>query len=140
MAQIGDHEIKLSDEILLVLCSKELEIPKFHGTSSQLCYRRLLVDWLAVISEKLFLSHGILHLSVVYMDIMMEKWEFSKKSQLNLLALCCLWIAGIVCFINLQPIGMIFISCFIAIYIPINICFSKSYQCILLFSIFLKLL
>ncbi|XP_065649938.1 cyclin-J isoform X2 [Hydra vulgaris] len=92
MEQIKNYEI--ADEILLVLRSKELEIPKFHGTSSQLCYRRLLIDWLAVISEKLFLSHGILHLSVVYMDTMMEKWEFSKRSQLNLLALCCLWIAA----------------------------------------------
>ena len=90
-----DHEELLSIEIHDLLRAKESQMPRYKGCSPQLCYRRFLVDWMAVISQKLTLSHGVLHLSVLYLDFVMDKFDFSKESQLNLLALCCLWVAGL---------------------------------------------
>lgn len=94
MSYLNDEEVALSEDIYKVLKQREETLPKYKGCSSQLCFRRYLVDWLAVISEKLNLSHGILHLAITYLDFVMDRFEFSKESQLNLLALCCLWVAG----------------------------------------------
>lgn len=91
---IDKHEDKLSAEIYAVLRERELQTPKYTGTSTQLFLRRYLVDWLAVISEKLQLTHGILHLSVTLLDLIMDKFDFPKQMQLNLLALCSLWVAA----------------------------------------------
>ena len=90
----SNGKLKLDDEIYAVLRKKELHIPKYHGCSSHLCYRRVIVDWLAIISERIHLSHGILHISVSLLDKVMDKHEFTKQNQLWLLGLCCLWIAG----------------------------------------------
>ena len=91
---VEEYEDHLAKEIHSVLRERELLIPKYKGSSPQLCYRRYLVDWLAVISEKLCLTHGILHLAIKYLDLVMDKFDFSKEFQTNLLALCSLWVAG----------------------------------------------
>ena len=53
---------------------------------------------MAVMSEKLSLAHGVLHLAVRYLDHVMDHFNISSDSQLNLLALCCLSVAGILIF------------------------------------------
>lgn len=85
---------EISLDIYKVLRDRELEVPEYKGCSPQLCYRRCLVDWLSVVAKKLKLSHGIVHMAVRYMDLVMDKFEFSKEAQLTLLAVCCLWIAS----------------------------------------------
>lgn len=87
-------ENEICHDIYNVLRERELQIPKYKSCSPQLCYRRCLVDWLSLISKKLHLSNGVLHISIKYMDLVMDKFEFSKEPQLTLLAICCLWIAA----------------------------------------------
>lgn len=81
-------------EIHDVLREKEMKLPPFTSSSPQLKLRRFLVDWLAVISEKLKASHGVLHLAVYYMDYFMDKFDI-QEPQLHLVALSCLLLAGI---------------------------------------------
>ena len=88
------EEDKLTDDIYQVLKEKETSVPKFGGNSPQLCYRRYLVDWLALIGEKLHLTHGIVHLGVALMDTVMDKMDFPKQSQLNLMAVSSLYVAS----------------------------------------------
>nr|AAX84776.1 cyclin J [Hydractinia echinata] len=91
---LDKHEDKLSAKFMLYCEKGNLQTLKYTGTSTQLFLRRYLVDWLAVISEKLQLTHGILHLSVTLLDLIMDKFDFPKQMQLNLLALCSLWVAA----------------------------------------------
>lgn len=92
---IGDENLKLADDIFHTLREKESTIRKYRGCSQQLCFRRYLVDWLAVIGEKFNLTHGMLHLAVSFLDIVMDNLQFEgSQSQMNLLALCCLWVAS----------------------------------------------
>ena len=56
MSYLNDEEVALSEDIYKVLKQREEALPKYKGCSSQLCFRRYLVDWLAVISEKLNLA------------------------------------------------------------------------------------
>ena len=72
---------------------KEKRIPVFTASSPQLNLRRFLVDWLAIISEKLKSSHGVLHLAVSYMDYFMDKFDI-QEPQLHLVALSCFLLAG----------------------------------------------
>ena len=51
------------------------------------------MDWLAVISEKIKCSHGVLHLAVYFMDYFMDKFDI-QEPQLHLVALSCLLLAG----------------------------------------------
>ena len=85
-------------EIHDVLREKEMKLPPFTSSSPQLKLRRFLVDWLAVISEKLKASHGVLHLAVYYMDYFMDKFDI-QEPQLHLVALSCLLLAGRLCFV-----------------------------------------
>ncbi|XP_029201203.1 cyclin-J-like [Acropora muricata] len=80
-------------EIHDVLREKEMKLPPFTSSSPQLKLRRFLVDWLAVISEKLKASHGVLHLAVYYMDYFMDKFDI-QEPQLHLVALSCLLLAA----------------------------------------------
>eukprot|EP00794_Sanderia_malayensis_P005663 gene5663-6359_t len=81
-------------DVHATLRKREAELPTFNTTSSQICYRRSLVNWLAVLSEKYGLTHGIVHLAVSYIDHVMESYELLMESQLNMLALCCLSLAA----------------------------------------------
>ena len=83
----------LTLEIHDVLRDKEKRLPPFSAASPQLKLRRFLVDWLAVISEKIKSSHGVLHLAVYYMDYFMDKFDI-QEPQLHLVALSCLLLAG----------------------------------------------
>lgn len=80
-------------EIHDVLREKETRLPPFTSSSPQLKLRRFLVDWLAVFSEKIKSSHGVLHLAVYYMDFFMDKFDIDER-QLYLVALTCLLLAG----------------------------------------------
>lgn len=84
---------QLSLEIHDVLRQKEARLPPFTSSSPQLKLRRFLVDWLAVISEKIKSSHGVLHLAVYYMDYFMDKFDI-QEPQLHLVPLSCLLLAG----------------------------------------------
>jgi hypothetical protein len=83
----------LAADIHDVLREKETRLPNFMAASPQLKVRRFLVDWLAIICEKIGSSHGVLHLAVCYMDFFMDKF-IVQESQLHLLALACLLLAG----------------------------------------------
>lgn len=84
----------ISVDIYNMLRKKELSLPNYRSKSSQLCYRRCLVDWLTLVSKKLNLFDGVLHMAVKYMDLVMDKFDFAKEPQLTLLAICSLWIAA----------------------------------------------
>ena len=84
---------QLAQEIHDVLREKEARLPPFTSSSPQIKLRRFLVDWLAVISEKIKCSHGVLHLAVYYMDYFMDKFDI-QEPQLHLVALSCLLLAG----------------------------------------------
>lgn len=84
---------QLALEIHDVLREKEARLPPFTSSSPQLKLRRFLVDWLAVISEKMTSSHGVLHLAVYYMDYFMDKFDI-QEPQLHLVALSSLLLAG----------------------------------------------
>lgn len=84
---------QLALEIHDVLREKETRLPPFTSSSPQLKLRRFLVDWLAVFSEKIKSSHGVLHLAVYYMDYFMDKFDIDER-QLYLVALTCLLLAG----------------------------------------------
>lgn len=83
----------LAVDIHEVLREKETRLPNFMAASPQLKVRRFLVDWLAIICEKIGSSHGVLHLAVCYMDFFMDKFII-QESQLHLLALSCMLLAG----------------------------------------------
>ncbi|EDO49306.1 predicted protein [Nematostella vectensis] len=83
----------LASDIHEVLREKEARIPNFMAASPQLKIRRYLVDWLAVIGEKLGSSHGVVHLAIYYMDFFMDKFII-QESQLHLLALTALLLAA----------------------------------------------
>ncbi|CAH3030024.1 unnamed protein product, partial [Porites evermanni] len=84
---------QLAQEIHDVLREKEARLPPFTSSSPQIKLRRFLVDWLAVISEKIKCSHGVLHLAVYYMDYFMDKFDI-QEPQLHLVALSCLLLAA----------------------------------------------
>ncbi|XP_066927049.1 cyclin-J-like isoform X1 [Clytia hemisphaerica] len=88
-----EEDSYIVDDTHKVLREKERSTPKFQGNSPQLCFRRYLVDWLALIGEKLHLTHGMVHLGVALMDSVMDKMDFPKQNQLNLMAICCLYVA-----------------------------------------------
>ena len=81
-------------EVHSALKNRELDLPTYRTNSPQICYRKFLVNWLALLGEKLSLMHGVVHLAVRYLDHVMEKYELLMESQLNMLALCCLSLAG----------------------------------------------
>ena len=91
---IGEDNTSIAVDVYQVLKEKEKSVSKYEGNSPQLCYRRYLVDWLALIGEKLHLTHGIVHLGVVLMDAVMDRMDFPKQSQLNLMAVCSLYVAS----------------------------------------------
>lgn len=84
---------QLALEIHDVLREKETRLPSFTSSSPQLKLRRFLVDWLAVFSERIKSSHGVLHLAVYYMDLFMDKFDIDER-KLYLVALSCLLLAA----------------------------------------------
>jgi hypothetical protein len=87
-------EGELANDILGVLRKKELTLAQYKASSPQLAVRRYLVDWLAIIFEKIGSSYGILHLSVTLMDYFMDNHDIPEP-QLHLVALTCFLLAGI---------------------------------------------
>lgn len=91
---IEEDNTRIAIDVHKVLKEKEVSLSKYEGNSTQLCYRRYLVDWLALIGERLHLTHGIVHLGVALMDLVMDRMDFPKQSQLNLMAVCSLYVAS----------------------------------------------
>jgi len=52
---------------------------------------------LILLGEKLHLTHGMVHLGVALMDAVMDKMDFPKQTQVNLMAVCCLFVASRYC-------------------------------------------
>ena len=84
---------ELASDIHEVLRKKEMTLTHFKASSPQLALRRYLVDWLAIIFEKMGSSYGILHLSVSLMDFFMDNHDIPEP-QLHLVALTCFLLAG----------------------------------------------
>ena len=84
---------ELANDIHEVLRKKELTLVHYMASSPQLSLRRYLVDWLAIIFEKMGCSYGILHLSVCLMDFFMDNHDIPEP-QLHLVALTCFLLAG----------------------------------------------
>ena len=94
-------EGELANDILAVLRKKELTLAQYKASSPQINVRRYLVDWLAIIFEKIGSSYGILHLSVTLMDYFMDNHDIPEP-KLHLVALTCFLVAGIkitMCFV-----------------------------------------
>lgn len=87
-------QTQLSMDVHSNLRKREIELPVYRSNSPQICYRRFLVNWLALIGEKLGLLQEVIHLAVRYLDSMMDRYELLMESQLNMLAICCLSLAG----------------------------------------------
>ena len=86
-------EGELANDILAVFRKKELTLAQYKASSPQIAVRRYLVDWLAIIFEKIGSSYGILHLSVTLMDYFMDNHDIPEP-QLHLVALTCFLLAG----------------------------------------------
>lgn len=84
----------LAQDIHSMLRVKEKKIPTYYGLNPHVFSRTFLVDWLAVIREKLELQQTTYHLAVHLLDYYMEGVLDLKYSQLHLVALTCLTIAG----------------------------------------------
>eukprot|EP00795_Rhopilema_esculentum_P011885 gene11885-2437_t len=87
-------QTQLAQDVHSTLKKREIELPVYRSRSPQICYRRFLVNWLAVIGEKLGLVQEVVHLAVRYLDHVMDKYDLLLESQLNMLALCCLSLAA----------------------------------------------
>ena len=57
-------------------------------------YSRYLVDWVATICERCDITSETLHLAITCLDHFMDKYSI-EDTQLHLIALCCLLIAGL---------------------------------------------
>ena len=88
-------QTELAKDVHANLRKREIELPVYRSNSPQICYRRVLVNWLALIGEKLGLLQEVVHLAVRYLDHVMDRYELLVESQLNMLAICCLSLAGI---------------------------------------------
>ena len=84
---------KLAEDIYATLKAKEQSLPPFRAQSPQLWIRRHLVDWLAVIVGELRVCSTAQHLGIYLMDYFMDSVEV-EQSQLHLVAIVCLLIAG----------------------------------------------
>ena len=89
---------KLAEDIYATLKAKEQSLPLFRAQSQQLWIRRHLVDWLAVIAGELRICNTAQHLGVYLLDYFMDHVEV-EQSQIHLVAIVCLVIAGSVIFI-----------------------------------------
>ena len=78
-------ESQVAKDVHTALKKRETELPTFNTKSSQICYRRFLVNWLALLGEKHGLVHGVVHLAVSYLDHVMERYELLMESQLKFL-------------------------------------------------------
>lgn len=87
-------QTQLAKDVHSSLRRREIELPVYHSKSPQICYRRFLVNWLALLGEKLDLFQEVVHLAVRYLDHVMDRYELLMESQLNMLAVCCLSLAG----------------------------------------------
>ena len=87
-------QTQLARDVHSSLRRREIELPVYHSKSPQICYRRFLVNWLALLGEKLDLFQEVVHLAVRYLDHVMDRYELLMESQLNMLAVCCLSLAG----------------------------------------------
>ena len=77
------------------LRQKELvRLPTFHARSPQLGTRLHVVDWLAILCDATGVCTTARHLSVALLDFFMDHFVVDK-SQLTLVALSCLHIAGL---------------------------------------------
>lgn len=82
----------LADDIHHTLRQKEATLPAYFARSPQLCVRRYLVDWLAVLCEKFELCTTARHLTVTLLDFFMDKFNI-EEPQLKLVALGSLLVA-----------------------------------------------
>ena len=62
-------------------------------TNSYLQYRTIIVDWMCEVAEEFKLNPYAVQLSVHYFDLALQRVKV-KKSQLQLVAMCCTLLAG----------------------------------------------
>jgi len=87
-------QTELAKDVHSNLRKREIELPVYRSNSPQICYRKFLVNWLALIGEKMGLLQEVVHLAVRYLDHVMDRYELLMESQLNMLAICCLSLAA----------------------------------------------
>lgn len=81
-----------ADSIIQYFFQKEETLPELLPHSPQLCMRRCLVDWLALIVEKFHICKSACHLAVYLLDHFMANHDI-EESRLHLVAIGCLSIA-----------------------------------------------
>jgi len=85
----------LADDHYICLRQKELrQLPTFQARSPQLGLRLHVVDWLAILCDTTGVCMTARHLAVALLDYFMDH-HVIEKSQLTLVALSCLHIAGL---------------------------------------------
>lgn len=75
-----------------MLVRERLRIP-IDQTNSYLQYRTIIVDWMCEVAEEFKLNPYAVQLSVHYFDLALQRVKV-KKSQLQLVAMCCTLLAG----------------------------------------------
>jgi hypothetical protein len=81
------------EEVYRAMLLREGEHPAIDQTAAYLQYRSIIVDWMCEVAEEFKLNPYAVQLSVHYFDLVLQQVKV-KKSQLQLVAMCCTLLAG----------------------------------------------
>ncbi len=80
-------------EVYAAMLVRERQRIPIDQTNSYLQYRTIIVDWMCEVAEEFKLNPYAVQLSVHYFDLALQRVKV-KKSQLQLVAMCCTLLAG----------------------------------------------
>eukprot|EP01043_Picozoa_sp_COSAG02_P058898 COSAG02_NODE_7410_length_3027_cov_30.403689_2_plen_177_part_00 len=81
-------------EVYAAMLIRERQRIPIDQTNSYLQYRTIIVDWMCEVAEEFKLNPYAVQLSVHYFDLALQRVKV-KKSQLQLVAMCCTLLAGV---------------------------------------------
>jgi len=81
------------EEVYRAMLLREGEHPAIDQTAAYLQYRSIIVDWMCEVAEEFKLNPYAVQLSVHYFDLVLQQVKV-KKSQLQLVAMCCTLLAA----------------------------------------------
>ena len=115
-------------EVYRAMLVREREHPPMDQTLSYLQYRTIIVDWMCEVAEEFKLNPYAVQLSVVYFDLTLQRVNV-KKSQLQLVAMCCTLLAG-ACWCLSPHLGLLIVvegfSCHV-LCVLMPLCAAKFY-------------
>lgn len=80
-------------EVYRAMLAREREMIPIDQEAAYLQYRSIIVDWMCEVAEEFKLNPYAVQLSVHYFDLALQQVKV-KKSQLQLVAMCCTLLAG----------------------------------------------